>query len=286
MKALHEPLMATRKSQQSLNEPNVQGTERTLSLLGGGLLLAGGLRRGGLLGLAQVALGALVTARGVTGRCKAKAALTPTPYESLLQEEYGWTNAEAISRTITIGKPRAEVYDFVRSIENLPLFLRRLERVQQMDTTHYRWVAVGPQNRTVEWNAFLEEEIPQERIVWSTESTAYLQHKATLTFRDAPNGMGTELQVVLACEPPAGRVGYAAASLISQFSGRELNLDLRRLKQLLETGEITNNLMRTGAVERVPVDEVSATVPLEGEVISEPRTIASHTDETRQGGAY
>lgn len=286
MKALHEPLMATRKSQQSLNEPNVQGTERTLSLVGGSLLLAGGLRRGGLLGLAQMALGALVTARGVTGRCKAKAALTPTPYESLLQEEYGWTNAEAISRTITIGKPRAEVYDFVRSIENLPLFLRRLERVQQMDATHYRWVAVGPQNRTVEWNAFLEEEIAQERIVWSTESTAYLQHKATLTFRDAPNGMGTELQVVLACEPPAGRVGYAAASLISQFSGRELNLDLRRLKQLLETGEITNSLMRTGAVERVPVDEVSATAPLEGEVISEPRTIASHIDETRQGGAY
>jgi uncharacterized membrane protein len=259
MKPLHEPLMATRKSEQSLGEPNVQGTERTLSLVGGGLLLAGGLRRGGLLGLVQMAVGALVTARGVTGRCKAKAALTPTPFEALLQEEYGWTNAEAISRTITIARPRSEVYDFVHNIENLPTFLRRLERVQQMDATHFHWVAMGFKNRTVEWDAFIEENIPNERIVWSTESTAYLQHKATLTFRDAPNGLGTELQVVLACQPPAGRAGYAAASLISQFSGRELNLDLRRLKQLLETGEITNSLMNMGTVERVtPYRETTA----------------------------
>ncbi|TWI50926.1 putative membrane protein [Pseudomonas duriflava] len=265
MTTQYDPLAATHTEQQNLDQPNVQGAERAASLVGGGLLLLGGLRRGGLLGLAQAALGAMVTARGVTGRCKAKQALTPSPFESQLQQEYGWTNAEAISRTITIGKPREEVYAFVRSVENLPLVLRRVERVQQMDTTHYHWIALGPQNRTVEWDAHIEQDVPNEKIVWSTESTAYMQHKGTLLFKDAPNGLGTELQVILACEPPAGTVGYAAASLISQFSGRELNLDLRRLKQLLETGEITHSLVTTTMNKAERMDSPASATSTEGQ---------------------
>ncbi len=56
-------------------EQNVQGWERIGSLAGGVLMMGKGLRRGGLFGLVQLALGGAVLARGITGHCSAKALL-------------------------------------------------------------------------------------------------------------------------------------------------------------------------------------------------------------------
>lgn len=53
-------------------EQNVQGWERIGSLAGGVLMMGKGLRRGGLLGLVQLAIGGAVLARGITGHCSAK----------------------------------------------------------------------------------------------------------------------------------------------------------------------------------------------------------------------
>lgn len=56
-------------------EQNVQGWERIGSLAGGVLMMGKGLRRGGIFGLVQLAIGGAVLARGITGHCSAKALL-------------------------------------------------------------------------------------------------------------------------------------------------------------------------------------------------------------------
>ncbi|MFJ3484136.1 DUF2892 domain-containing protein [Pseudomonas sp. NPDC090202] len=56
-------------------EQNVQGWERIGSLAGGVLMMGKGLRRGGIFGLVQLAIGGAVLARGITGHCSAKAML-------------------------------------------------------------------------------------------------------------------------------------------------------------------------------------------------------------------
>ncbi|BAP44000.1 DUF2892 domain-containing protein [Pseudomonas sp. 21LCFQ02] len=56
-------------------EQNVQGWERITSLAGGVALVGKGLRRGGLFGLVQLAIGGAVLARGITGHCSAKSLL-------------------------------------------------------------------------------------------------------------------------------------------------------------------------------------------------------------------
>jgi uncharacterized membrane protein len=53
-------------------EQNVQGWERIGSLAGGVLMMGKGLRRGGIFGLVQLAIGGAVLARGITGHCSAK----------------------------------------------------------------------------------------------------------------------------------------------------------------------------------------------------------------------
>lgn len=56
-------------------EQNVQGWERITSLAGGLALLGKGLRRGGVFGLVQIAVGGAVLARGISGHCSAKTLL-------------------------------------------------------------------------------------------------------------------------------------------------------------------------------------------------------------------
>ena len=56
-------------------DQNVQGWERIGSLAGGVLMMGKGVRRGGFLGLIQLAIGGAVLARGITGHCSAKTLL-------------------------------------------------------------------------------------------------------------------------------------------------------------------------------------------------------------------
>ena len=60
---------------QSPSEQNVQGWERIGSLAGGVVMVGKGLRRGGLFGLIQVAIGGVALARGITGHSSAKSLL-------------------------------------------------------------------------------------------------------------------------------------------------------------------------------------------------------------------
>ncbi|MDF2641195.1 MAG: hypothetical protein K0R45_467 [Pseudomonas sp.] len=54
---------------------NVHGWERIGSLAGGVLMMGKGLRRGGIVGLVQLAIGGAALARGITGHCSAKSKL-------------------------------------------------------------------------------------------------------------------------------------------------------------------------------------------------------------------
>ncbi|RRV08037.1 DUF2892 domain-containing protein [Pseudomonas sp. v388] len=58
-----------------LPQQNVQGWERIGSLAGGVLMMGKGLRRGGIVGLVQLAIGGAALARGITGHCSAKSKL-------------------------------------------------------------------------------------------------------------------------------------------------------------------------------------------------------------------
>nr|WP_298137445.1 DUF2892 domain-containing protein [uncultured Pseudomonas sp.] len=57
---------------------NVQGWERGASLAGGLLLIARGLRKGGLFGMLSLGVGGMGLLRGVTGRCELKRVLERT----------------------------------------------------------------------------------------------------------------------------------------------------------------------------------------------------------------
>ena len=141
-------------------------------------------------------------------------------------------------RSVTVRKPVEEVYAYWRNFENLPRFMRHLESVRVTGDRTSHWVALAPAGRTVEWDAEIVEDRPNELISWRSLPDADVSNRGTVEFRAAPGGRGTELRVTLEYDPPGGKLGSKIAMLWREEPGQQVHDDLRHFKQVMETGEI------------------------------------------------
>jgi uncharacterized membrane protein len=141
-------------------------------------------------------------------------------------------------RAVTIGRPREEVFAFFRDFKNLARFMENIERVDVIDATRSHWVVKAPAGHEVEWNSELTEEDPGKLLAWQTGPDAEVKNHGRVEFRDAPGGRGAEIHATIVYEPPAGALGNVIATLFQKEPGMQAKRDLRRLKMLLETGEI------------------------------------------------
>ena len=112
-----------------------------------------------------------------------------------------------VNRSVTIRRPRQEVYAFWRDLQNLPRFMVHLQDVQEMDGPRSHWVAHGPADRTIEWDAEIVDESAHERIAWRALPGADVAHEGVVRFQDAPADRGTEVYVQLRYNVPGGSAG-------------------------------------------------------------------------------
>jgi uncharacterized membrane protein len=145
-----------------------------------------------------------------------------------------------ISRAITINRSPEEVYRYWRNFENLPRFMAHLESVR-VEGERSRWRAKAPAGMSVEWEAELIADRPGETIAWRSLEGAMVPNHGAVRFGVAPGGRGTEVRVVLTYEPPGGVLGATFAKLFGEEPGQQIGSDLRRLKQVLETGEVIHS---------------------------------------------
>jgi uncharacterized membrane protein len=229
---------------------NITQKERIFSAIGGGLLAAIGLQRRGGSGIALAALGGDLLRRAITGHSYAYEAIgirtaekgqgaetTSVPYELGIR----------VDRSITINKPRHEVFRFWSNLENLPTFMKHVESIQQLEGGRSRWTVCAPAGRKVSWDAVIHNQIDNEMIAWRSLPGGDVDHAGSVWFMDAPAGRGTEVKVELQYNPPAGIIGAAVASLWGEEPGRQIGDDLERLKEHLETGAVPGGV-RTSPV--------------------------------------
>lgn len=144
-----------------------------------------------------------------------------------------------IDASVTIGKPAAEIYNFWRNLENLPRFMKNLESVRDVGNGRSHWVAKSPVGGApVEWDAEIVEERDGELISWRSLPDSTIHNSGNVRFEPATGGRGTFVKVHLDLVPPGGVVGRLAASLLEPVTVLQVKEDLRRLKNLLEAGEI------------------------------------------------
>ncbi len=143
-----------------------------------------------------------------------------------------------VLRSITVNREPAAVYEFWRDLSNLPRFMAHLEAIE-VSNGRSTWHAKGPAGVSVSWQAEVVLDRPGECLAWrSVEGSTKVPNRGVVRFREAPGGRGTEVKVELKYEPPAGALGAAFAKLFGEEPGQQIAGDLRRLKQVLETGEV------------------------------------------------
>jgi len=143
-----------------------------------------------------------------------------------------------IETSIAIDKSPAELYAFWRNFTNLPLFMRNLESVTQFDSTRSHWIATGPAGTQVEWDAEIYTEKANELIAWRSLENADVVNAGSVRFQEGPEGHGTFVRVTMNYNPPAGTIGAGLAQLLGAEPEQLIKEDLRRLKQIMEAGEI------------------------------------------------
>lgn len=140
--------------------------------------------------------------------------------------------------TVTINRSAAELYEFWRDFENLPRFMLHLELVEATGPRRSHWVARAPGNKTVEWDAEITDDVVNERIAWRSLPNSDVPNTGVVRFVKAPGERGTEVHVELSYDPPGGKLGVLAAKIFGEEPQQQVRDDLRRFKQVVETGEI------------------------------------------------
>jgi uncharacterized membrane protein len=154
-----------------------------------------------------------------------------------------------------VNRSPEEVYSFWRSFENLPRFMKHLESVHDQGDGRSHWVAKGPAGTTVEWDATIIADVPNEVITWRSLEDADVDNAGAVRFEEAPGERGTIVKVNIQYNPPAGVIGATIAKLFGEEPEQQLNDDLRRFKQVMEVGEVVVSdatLMGTGYFAQRP----------------------------------
>ncbi len=145
---------------------------------------------------------------------------------------------ETAVRAVTIARPREEVFAFFRDFGNLARFMENIEAIDVLDGSRSHWVVKAPAGHKVEWDAVITQEEPGRLLAWESAPGAEVTNHGRVIFKDAPGDRGTEVHAAIVYEAPGGALGKAIAMAFQKEPGLQAKRDLRRLKMLLETGEI------------------------------------------------
>lgn len=192
--------------------------QRWGAVLGGGALAVYGLTRRSPLGIAMAATGGAVAFLGSR--------------PNLMRQQM---HANA---TMQINCSPEQAYQFWHKLENLPLFMRHLENVSLLGNGRSRWTAIGSMGKRVSWDAEIVDDRPNEFISWQSAPESDTQVSGYVAFRPGIGKPGTIVETAMEIKPPAGTLGTAISRMFGKDPSFSIRQDLRRLKALLEAGEI------------------------------------------------
>jgi uncharacterized membrane protein len=209
---------------------NVSVPERVASVIAGSWLLLRALKKRNT-GILNASAAGYLLYRGLTGYCPGYAVAgkkkLPDPVKNI-----------NIRTTLTVNKPRREVYAFWRKLENLPLFMKHLKSVEVIDDRQSHWRARIPGGLgTIQWKAEITKEEDHYLLGWNSLPGAAVDNAGKVVFKDAGEN-GTEVHVVITYRAPLGVAGESVARLLNQVFEDMVKEDIRNFKRYIETGEI------------------------------------------------
>lgn len=142
-----------------------------------------------------------------------------------------------VGQAVTINRPTAELFRFFRDFGNFPAFMENVARVEILDDERSRWAVKAPGGKIVEWTSRIIDLVPDRLIAWASEKGAEVPNRGRIDFRST-GSRGTVVTATIIYDPPAGAIGRLVAKLFQHEPAIQARRDLRRFKQLMETGEV------------------------------------------------
>lgn len=209
-------------------ETNVSMVGRIISLLGGFLMMYNSISKRKVL---QGVAGSYMIIRGATGYCLAShVAKTGIPRLKIQNIN--------IKTSITVNKPLNEVYAFWRKLDNLPLFMKHLERVVTIDEKTSEWTAHLPgEMGTISWTSEIVEDQLNDRIGWRSLPDSDIENAGNVHFRDAGK-FGTEVYAVISYRAPGGKAGEKIGKWLNPLLEEMVKEDIRNFRRYIETSEL------------------------------------------------
>jgi uncharacterized membrane protein len=217
---------------------NLQELERWASLAAAGAVMAYGFSRRTVPGVALAVAATPLVYRGFSGRW---------PFEdghaNDTRQALSGSRGIHVRESVRIERPVNEIYGFWRQLENLPRVLTHLENVTEFGDGRSHWIARGPADLGVEWDAEIINDIEDQLIAWRSLPHSDIVTAGSVNFKRVRGGRASELSVHLQYEPPAGRAGAWFARIFGREPSQTIREDLRRLKQVMEAGEVPRSSM-------------------------------------------
>lgn len=156
----------------------------------------------------------------------------------------GFGKGRVVQRSVTINKPRAELYAFWRDFANLPTFMENIEKVEPTEGGRAKWTIAAPGGASVEIETEITDDRIGEAIGWRSVEGSDIAAEGRVSFADAPADRGTIVEAEVRYRPPGGEVGRLIAALFQREPAIQARRELKRFKMLMETGEIATSRNR------------------------------------------
>lgn len=232
---------------------NLSQAERTISIATGVKLALSGFKtifKSPFSSIIKLGAGGYLLNRGITGHCE-------------LYSKMGRNSTEPVNVNIRssflIDKPRQQVYEFWRKLDNLPLFMKHLESVDVIDDTRSHWVLKLPVGLPkVSWDAEIVKDEPGYSIGWSSLPDSLIDNAGKVRFHDSPDGDGTLVDIVISYRPPAGGFGGSIAHVLNPVFKNMVDNDVHNFKQYMDiedTEAVYEEQPLTVIIEQTIIDD-------------------------------
>lgn len=145
-----------------------------------------------------------------------------------------------IQKDINVAVPLERVYDFWTNMQNFPKFMTNVQEVRDGGDGRSHWKVKGPVGTTVEWDAIITKQLPNELIAWKSVEGASIENAGIVRF-DRNTDQSTRVEVKLSYNPPGGALGHAIATILGADPKTQMDEDLMRMKTLIETGNLLDD---------------------------------------------
>jgi uncharacterized membrane protein len=208
---------------------NLGSGSRTACLAAGAGLITYGAKRRGIAGTLAGLFGVELICHGIAGR------------SALLR----WAGVDTLhprtitaERTVTVGRSCDEIYQFWKDPANMPRIMEEIESVNPLNEVRWHWKAKPMAGIQWEWDSEIMQDIPGRLLSWRSTEKSPLAQAGTIIFTPAPGNRGTEVKLRFQCKSPTGEIGNAIMGLFGKDAYHAISRHLRKLEQVMETGEI------------------------------------------------